>query len=31
MSEIKNATIDDIIDVMKKHNKKTDEKLIKRT
>ena len=31
MSEIKNATIGDIIDVMKKHNKKTDEKLIKRT
>lgn len=29
MSETKNATIDDIIDVMKKHNKKSDVKYIR--
>ena len=31
MSETKNATIDDIIDVMKKHNKKSDVKYIRKT
>ena len=31
MSEIKNATIDDIVDLMKKNNRKSDIKLIRRT
>jgi len=31
MSEVKNETIDDIIELMKKNNRKTDSKLIRRT
>ena len=31
MSEIKNATIDDIVELMKKNNRKSDIKLIRRT
>ena len=31
MSEVKNETIDDIIEIMKKNNRKSDIKLIRRT